>query len=120
MTVQFIKETSQLNALDRISDILTKLAGVDRGLQLTSVSTLIFIARHQQRAGGVTVGDVSEHFGIPQATASRVVCHWIADHKDGDRPLVESVIDSGNRRRRLLRLTPDGVRFIESLQQTLA
>lgn len=40
------EQKTERNAIDRITDILAKIIEIDRSLHVTTVKSLLFIARH--------------------------------------------------------------------------
>jgi len=89
-------------------------------LYLISVKSLIYIAKHHDRDGGVTVSDLAKFLQVTPATASRLAHYWATNQGDTGHPLVQASIATGDRRRRLLHLTPNGEQFIKGLESALA
>lgn len=90
--------------------------------QLITALTLLYVARHQDREGGVTTSDLSRWLGLPSATASRNSYYWAdgtPDMPHAGYGLMAIHIDPEDRRKRILKLTPKGEAFINQLEEII-
>ncbi|TYB82432.1 hypothetical protein [Maritimibacter fusiformis] len=101
---------------------LQRLAQYDLNMQLSTALTLLYIAQHQNRPEGVTTMDLTRNLGLTQGAASRNGYYWgegTPDMPNAGYGLVTQTIDTKDRRRRLLTLTPRGEAFVRQLEEVL-
>ena len=99
---------------------LERLAQFDINMQLSTAMSLLYVARFQDRDGGVTTSDLTNWLGLSTASASRNSYYWADGTKDMPNSgynLITVVPDPVDRRRRQLRLTPRGEAFIRQLDE---
>lgn len=109
--------------LARASGLLRALASIDPTMQISTAQVLLYISHHQDKEGGLSTGELRAALGMTPATASRNSYYWA----DGTPAMpgsgygmVTIHVDPMDRRRRVLRLTPKGKNFIDTLEQLVA
>ena len=92
-------------------------------MQLSTIQVLMFIARNQDREGGISVQEVRDGLGMSNASASRNVNYWtdaaVKSMTNAGAGLVVSDFDLIDRRRRVLRLSPKGTAFLRQVEELL-
>lgn len=99
---------------------LNRFAQYDNKMQLSTALTLLYIASRQDE--GVTTQDLQKWLGLSSASASRNTYYWgegTPDMPHAGYGLIDVAIDPGDRRRRILRLTPRGEAFVNQLKEEL-
>ena len=108
-------------ALVKIEGILTKLRLLDKEIANLCMRSSSYIARQDEARSFCTVKVVSLYLGISSASASRNVA-MLSDWNRHDKPgfgLVEKWENPKYRIEKLIRLTPKGKLFIESLEEEM-
>ena len=98
-----------LKTVERFRDI-------DSEMQAQSMAVLLKVAKHPVP---IKMAEIAEELGLSQSTVSRNVA-YLGDwnrHKSKGHQLVEAFEDPMERRRKLVRLTLKGKRFIKSLAE---
>ena len=83
-------------------------------MQAQSMAVLLKVAKHELP---LKMAEIAEELGLSQSTVSRNVA-YLGDwnrHKQKGHQLVEAYEDPNERRRKLVRLTPKGKRFMTGL-----
>ncbi len=100
-----------LKAIERFREI-------DAEMQAQSMAILLKIAKHPVP---LKMAEIAEELGLSQSTVSRNVGYLgkLNRHKEQGHQLVEALEDPMERRRKLVRLTAKGKRFIKSLSEII-
>lgn len=101
--------------LETAITLLKRFAVFDTSMQVSTMLTLLEIARSSDGTAEVSVQDIEEQVGLLSGTASRNVYYWAEGHREmrGGHGFVK--VDFGkDRRRRALSLTPKGRAFVTS------
>lgn len=107
-------------SLNKVLTIFQRMSQFDVKMQLSTAMALLYVAKYQDRDGGVTTADLSKWLGVTAAAASRNSYYWADGTHDmpgGGFGLISISIDQEDRRRRCLRLTPRGEAFIDQLRE---
>lgn len=99
-----------LKAIERFREI-------DAEMQAQSIAVLLKVAKHPVP---IKMADIAEELGLSQSTVSRNVA-YLGDwnrHKTKGHGLLEAYEDPMERRRKLVRLTAKGKRFLMGLIDT--
>jgi DNA-binding MarR family transcriptional regulator len=91
---------------------------VDAEIQAQSMAVLLKVAKHPVP---IKMAEIAEELGLSQSTVSRNVA-YLGDwnrHKTKGHQMVEAFEDPMERRRKLVRLTAKGKRFIAELTETI-
>ena len=108
---------SQLSA-DIMLKIVERFREVDAEMQAQSMAVLLKVAKHP---GPIKMGEIAEELGLSQSTVSRNVA-YLGDwnrRKEAGHKLLEAYEDPAERRRKLVRLTAKGRRFVKSLNEII-
>lgn len=120
-TITMSNETKLPDAkLHTVIGLLKRFSGFDTSMQVSTILTLLEIARSDDLKSEVSVQDIEKQVGLLSGTASRNVYYWAEGHREmrGGHGFVR--IDFGkDRRRRALTLTPKGRAFIHSAMDLL-
>ena len=98
--------------------VIERFRELDAEMQAQSIAVLLKVAKHPVP---IKMGEIAAELGLSQSTVSRNVAYlgdWNRHKKDGFK-LLEAFEDPMERRRKLVRLTPKGARFIKSLSDIL-
>ena len=109
-------------AYNRAASFIDALSALDSSMSLGAVRVLLFVAKNQDRQGGVTTSDLKDELGLSSAAASRYSYYWSYGHADpthATSAMMDMVIDTKDRRKRLLRLTDKGELFLRSVRRDL-
>jgi DNA-binding MarR family transcriptional regulator len=118
--INFDKQTapdSQLSA-DIMLKIVERFREVDAEMQAQSMAVLLKVAKHPVP---IKMAEIAEELGLSQSTVSRNVA-YLGDwnrHKEKGHQLLEAFEDPMERRRKLVRLTAKGKRFLKSLSDII-
>ncbi|GGF32889.1 hypothetical protein GCM10011611_43830 [Aliidongia dinghuensis] len=94
--------------------VLEEFRRLDPDLPIQYALSFLTIAQRE----GMSMGELAQHLGIAQSSASRNIAalsKWHSFGKAG-HDLVEAHEDPRERRRKLVKLTPKGQRLVEILQ----
>jgi DNA-binding MarR family transcriptional regulator len=94
--------------------VLEEFRRLDPDLPIQYALSFLTIAQHE----GMSMGELAQHLGIAQSSASRNIAalsKWHSFGKAGHE-LVEAHEDPRERRRKLVQLTPKGQRLVKILQ----
>ena len=108
---------SQLSA-DIMLKIVERFREVDAEMQAQSMAVLLKVAKHPVP---IKMGEIAEELGLSQSTVSRNVA-YLGDwnrRKEAGHKLLEAYEDPAERRRKLVRLTAKGRRFVKSLNEII-
>lgn len=114
--------TREHSKIQRGISFIEKFSQYDGKMQMMTALTLLYVARHQDRDGGVTTNDLQRWIGIHSSSASRNTYYWgdgTADMPNAGFNMMRIDIDPADRRRRLIRLTPRGEAFVAQLEEIL-
>ena len=103
-------------------DFIQRLAQYDPNMQLSTACVLLYVARFQDRKGGVTTSDLMKWLGFSPASSSRNSYYWgegTPDMPNSGFGLLRSEVDPLDRRRKHLKLTPRGEVFVSQLEDIL-
>ena len=95
-------------------NVVERFREVDAEMQAQSMAILLKVAKHSLP---LKMAEIAEELGLSQSTVSRNVA-YLGDwnrHREKGHQLVEAYEDPSERRRKLVRLTPKGKRFVTSL-----
>ena len=87
-------------------------------MQAQSIAVLLKVAKHPVP---IRMADIAAELGLSQSTISRNVAYlgdW-SRHKTEGHKLLEAYEDPMERRRKLVRLTNKGTRFVKSLTEII-
>lgn len=109
-------------ATDGVAVLMLKLVErfreLDAEMQAQSMAVLLKVAKHP---APIKMAEIAEELGLSQSTVSRNVA-YLGDwnrHKSKGHQLVEAYEDPMERRRKLVRLTAKGKRFLKSLSDII-
>lgn len=108
---------SQLSA-DIMLKIVERFREVDAEMQAQSMAVLLKVAKHPVP---IKMAEIAEELGLSQSTVSRNVA-YLGDwnrRKEAGHKLLEAYEDPAERRRKLVRLTAKGRRFVKSLNEII-
>lgn len=94
--------------------VLEEFRRLDPDLPIQYALSFLTIAQHE----GMSMGELAQHLGIAQSSASRNIAalsKWHSFGKAG-HDLVEAHEDPRERRRKLVQLTPKGQRLVKILE----
>jgi DNA-binding MarR family transcriptional regulator len=105
---------SGVGRLSTLTNALREFCRLDKKMQVSTILALLEVAAADERGEEITVGDVERNVGMLSGTTTRNVRYWGEGHEDvrGEHRFIELVPDSADRRRRLLKLTPRGRKFV--------
>jgi DNA-binding MarR family transcriptional regulator len=105
-------------ASKNILRLVERFRMVDAEIQAQSMAVLLKVAKHPVP---IKMAEIAEELGLSQSTVSRNVA-YLGDwnrHKTKGHQMVEAFEDPMERRRKLVRLTAKGKRFIAELTETI-
>ena len=105
-------------ASKNILRLVERFRMVDAEIQAQSMAVLLKVAKHPVP---IKMAEIAEELGLSQSTVSRNVA-YLGDwnrHKTKGHQMVEAFEDPMERRRKLVRLTAKGKRFITELTETI-
>lgn len=111
-------KTQNEDTCDVLLKVIERFRELDAEMQAQSIAVLLKVAKHPVP---IKMGEIAAELGLSQSTVSRNVAYlgdWNRHKKDGFK-LLEAFEDPMERRRKLVRLTPKGTRFIKSLSDIL-
>lgn len=114
--------TDGVEGLAPVIKVLQQFAQWDVKMQLSTVLTLLYVAKYQDRPDGVTSNDLTKWIGITNSAASRNTYYWsdgTPEMTHGGYKLITVTIDKLDRRRRNLRLTKEGEVFISRIKEIM-
>ena len=119
-TIISLKETkiNHHEAASSLLRIIERFREIDSEMQAQSMAVLLKVAKSPLP---LKMGEIAEELGLSQATISRNVA-YLGDwnrHKQAGHKLVEAYEDPAERRRKLVRLTAKGKRFVKSLNEII-
>ncbi len=99
--------------LAKAIDFLGRFSAFSPNMQVSTVMTLLEIARADLTGQSISTQDIERRVGLLSGTASRNIYYWEKGHKEmsGGHDFV-SVGFGADRRRRSLELTPKGRAFV--------
>lgn len=111
------KRTSGEVRLAELTSMLQKFSQFDPKMQVSTILTLLEIAKADIRGTPISTGDIEKRVGLLSGTATRNVYYWGEGHSAmrGGHEYVDVKMDINDRRRRVLRLTNKGKAFINNL-----
>jgi len=98
--------------------IIERFREIDGEMQAQAMAVLLKVAKSRLP---LRMADIAEELGLSQSTISRNVAYlgdWNRRREAGHK-LVEAYEDPAERRRKLVRLTAKGRRFIKSLNEII-
>lgn len=111
-------EADPQNASKSILRLIERFRMLDSEIQAQSMAVLLKVAKHPVP---IKMAEIAEELGLSQSTVSRNVA-YLGDwnrHKTKGHELVEAFEDPMERRRKLVRLTAKGKRFVNELTETI-
>lgn len=107
--------------INTLLNMLYKFNQFDTKMQVSTIITLLEIAKSEVNGREISTGDIEKRVGLLSGTATRNVYYWADGHKDvrGAHQFVEVKLDISDRRRRLLRLTHRGRAFVSQLLELI-
>ena len=111
-------EVDAQGGADIMLRVVERFREVDAEMQAQSMAVLLKVAKHPVP---IKMGEIAEELGLSQSTVSRNVA-YLGDwnrHKEKCHQLLEAFEDPMERRRKLVRLTAKGKRFIKSLSEII-
>ena len=111
-------ETEPQTASKSILRLIERFRMLDSEIQAQSMAVLLKVAKHPVP---IKMAEIAEELGLSQSTVSRNVA-YLGDwnrHKTKGHELVEAFEDPMERRRKLVRLTAKGKRFVNELTETI-
>ena len=111
-------EVDAQGGADIMLRVVERFREVDSEMQAQSMAVLLKVAKHPVP---IKMGEIAEELGLSQSTVSRNVA-YLGDwnrHKEKGHQLLEAFEDPMERRRKLVRLTAKGKRFIKSLSEII-
>ena len=118
-------EIAELRVMDNTHETTLKLLRVierfreiDAEMQAQSIAVLLKVAKHPVP---IRMADIAAELGLSQSTISRNVA-YLGDwnrHKEVGHKLLEAYEDPMERRRKLVKLTAKGRRFVKSLNEII-
>jgi DNA-binding MarR family transcriptional regulator len=106
------------NPIEQFAKALDIMREVDPEIQAQTIAVFLEVARHPQ---GIRMQDVAKAVGISQSSISRNVAAMSHTHRLGKpgHNLVVAFEDPAERRRKLVRLTDKGMRYMGKLESVL-
>jgi DNA-binding MarR family transcriptional regulator len=111
-------EVDAQGGADIMLRVVERFREVDAEMQAQSMAVLLKVAKHPVP---IKMGEIAQELGLSQSTISRNVA-YLGDwnrHKEKGHQLLEAFEDPMERRRKLVRLTAKGKRFIKSLSEII-
>jgi len=111
-------EVDAQGGADIMLRVVERFREVDSEMQAQSMAVLLKVAKHPVP---IKMAEIAEELGLSQSTVSRNVA-YLGDwnrHKEKGHQLLEAFEDPMERRRKLVRLTAKGKRFIKSLSEII-
>jgi len=105
-------------AASSILKIIERFREIDGEMQAQAMAVLLKVAKSSLP---LKMADIAEELGLSQSTISRNVAYlgdWNRRREAGHK-LVEAYEDPAERRRKLVRLTAKGRRFVKSLNEII-
>jgi len=98
---------------------LKSFSELDRKMQVSTILTLLHVAAADESDEEITIGDIERRTGMRTGTSTRNVYYWAEGHAEvrGGHKFIEIISDENDKRRRLLKLTPLGRSFVQSLSK---
>jgi len=113
-TQQKVKPLSLEKECEHILKIIERFREIDSEMQAQSIAVILKVAKHPVP---IKMADIAEELGLSQSTVSRNVA-YLGDwnrHKTKGHGMLEAYEDPMERRRKLVRLTAKGKRFLIGL-----
>lgn len=113
------RQTSKedVKALMKVIRSLQRFSAFDNKMQVSTILTLLEIAKHELTGDEISTADIERLVGMVSGTSSRNIYYWGEGHKAmaGGHEMVDIAMDTNDRRRRTLKLTPKGKTFVNQL-----
>ena len=110
-------------SLTKLRFALQQFGSIDMKMQLQTALVLLFVAEYQDRPEGITTADLQRQFGMSNAAASRNTHYWFrgeASMNPNGAGLLVVADDLSDRRKRTIRLSPEGEAFVRKLTSLLS
>jgi len=98
--------------------VVERFREIDAEMQAQAMAVLLKVAKHTVP---IKMAEIAEELGLSQSTVSRNVA-YLGDwnrRKEAGHKLLEAYEDPAERRRKLVRLTAKGRRFVKSLNEII-
>lgn len=116
-----LKNEQKINhheACSQLLKIIERFREIDAEMQAQSIAVLLKVAKHPVP---IKMSEIATELGLSQSTVSRNVAYlgdWNRRKEEGHK-LLEAYEDPMERRRKLVRLTAKGKRFLKSTNQII-
>lgn len=114
-------KTQEISDLTAMIDALRCFSQFDPKMQVSTILTLLEIARANTKGNEIALQDIEKLIGLQSGTASRNVYYWGRGQRDvsGAHNMVDMQISLTDARRRDLKLNPKGKAFINQVLERL-
>lgn len=105
-------------AASSLLKVIERFREIDGEMQAQAIAVLLKVAKNPLP---LKMAEIAEELGLSQSTISRNVA-YLGDwnrRKEAGHKLVEAYEDPAERRRKLVRLTAKGKRFVKSLNEII-
>ena len=105
-------------ACSQLLKVIERFREIDAEMQAQSIAVLLKVAKHPVP---IKMSEIATELGLSQSTVSRNVA-YLGDwnrRKEAGHKLLEAYEDPMERRRKLVRLTEKGKRFLKSTYQII-
>jgi DNA-binding MarR family transcriptional regulator len=105
---------------EKLLSVMEEFRHYQPNIESTAISVFLVIALHHAKEG-IPMQFIADKLDIAQSSVSRNVTKFLklARYKDNPMGFLESFEDPYERRRKMVRLSPRGISFIENITNRL-